>query len=68
MSGSRLPSKQPGDLLSRPCFPRQWREYRGAGLYGKMGTVGGLSSTLLLQDRVPCLTVAVAIDTIVFGL
>lgn len=33
-----------------------------------MGTVGGLTSTLLLRDRVPCLKVAVAIDTIVFGL
>lgn len=68
MLGSSPPSKQPGDLLAWPCFHRLWREYRRGGSDGMMGTEGGLTLVLLLRDRVPCLTVAVAIVTIVLRL
>lgn len=68
MLGSSPRSKQPGDLLAQPCFHRLWREYRRGCLDGMMGADGGLTLVLLLRDRVPCLTGAVAIVTIVLRL
>lgn len=64
MLGSFPRSKQPGDLLASLVFS-MWREYRRGCLDGIMGTEGGHTLVLLLHDRVPCLTGAVAIATIV---